>query len=60
MEYINKRGYTSDEVGKVLVYMSDNQADGEDGAIYFLENHEEIWTKWVTAEVAEKVRVAIN
>lgn len=60
MEYINKRAYTSDEVGKVLVYMSDNQADGADGAIYFLEKHEEIWTKWVSPEVAEKVRLAIN
>jgi glycine betaine/proline transport system substrate-binding protein len=39
--------------------MTDNQATGEDGAKYFLKNNEDVWTKWVTPEVAEKVKASL-
>ena len=32
---------------------------GEEGAKYFLKHHPEIWTKWVSPEVAEKVKNAV-
>lgn len=39
--------------------MTDNQATGEDGAKYFLKNHEDIWIKWVSADVAAKVKASL-
>jgi len=40
--------------------MSDNQATGEEGAKYFLKNSPDVWTKWVSADVAEKVKASVN
>ena len=48
-----------DTVNKLLAWMTDNQATGEDGAKYFLENNEDIWTKWVSPEVAEKIKSSL-
>ena len=42
-----------------LVYMTENQATGEDAAIEFLATKEDVWTKWVPADVAKKVKSAL-
>jgi len=39
--------------------MEDNQAQGTDGAIEFLEKYPEIWVNWITLEAAEKVKKAL-
>ena len=36
--------------------MDDNGATAEEGARYFLENNEELWSTWVTPEAAEKLK----
>ena len=48
-----------DTVGKVLAYMTDNQATGEDAAFYFLKNNEEIWSAWLTPDQVKKVKKAL-
>ena len=57
--YIAKRSWTQAEVGKLMLWMTDNQANGEDGAKWFLKNMPEVWTKWVPADVAAKVKAAL-
>lgn len=59
MAYFNKRSYSSAQVGPIIVYMDENQANGEDAAYYFLKNNEALWTSWVSKEVAEKVKSAL-
>lgn len=59
MTYLNKRSYNSAEVGPVLIYMSENQANGEDAAYFFLKNNEALWTQWVSADVAEKIKKSL-
>ena len=58
-EYIGKRSWTQAEVSAVMAWMTDNQANGEDGAKWFLANMPEVWTKWVPADVAEKIKAAL-
>jgi len=43
----------------MLVYMGDNQAGGADAAVEFLKKHEAVWTKWVPADVAAKVKAGL-
>lgn len=57
-EYLGKRGWTQADVGKIMLWMSDNQATGADGAKWFIKNMPDLWTKWVPADVAEKVKAA--
>ncbi|MBZ9823315.1 glycine betaine ABC transporter substrate-binding protein [Mesorhizobium sp. CA4] len=59
MEYFGKRSWTQAEVGKVMLWMTENQASGADGAKWFIKNMPEVWTKWVSADVAEKVKAAL-
>ena len=57
--YFNKRSYGMDTVGSVLAYMADNQANGEDGAFYFLKNFEPVWSQWLTPAQVKKVKKAL-
>lgn len=59
LDYLKARSWSNETVNKLLAWMTDNQATGEEGAEYFLENNEDIWTKWVTPDVAEKVKSAL-
>ncbi|MCX2698568.1 ABC transporter substrate-binding protein [Ochrobactrum chromiisoli] len=56
MDYLNKRAWSNDTVGKLMAWMTDNQATGEEGARHFLQENSDIWTKWVSPEAAEKIK----
>lgn len=58
LDYFAHRSWSQAEVSKVMLWMTDNQANGEDGAKWFIQNMPEVWTKWVPADVAEKVKAA--
>ncbi|SON58076.1 glycine betaine transporter periplasmic subunit [Hartmannibacter diazotrophicus] len=58
-DYLTKRSWGNATVNKLLAWMADNQATGEDGAKHFLKTSPDVWTKWVSPEVAEKVKAAV-
>ena len=58
-DYLSKRAFTNAQMNGLLAWMEDNQADGEVAMEYFLVEHEDIWTKWVSADVAAKVKDAL-
>ncbi|WP_191601225.1 ABC transporter substrate-binding protein [Marinomonas algicola] len=55
-DYFTKRAFTNKDMNKLLAWMEENQADGEIAAEYFIENHEALWSKWVPADVATKIK----
>ena len=59
MDYLNKRAWSNDTVNKLMAWMTDNQASGEEGAKQFLKENEDLWTKWVSAEAAEKIKASL-
>jgi len=58
-EYLAARVYPGEVMGSMLVFMAEEQADGEDAAYEFLATYEEVWTQWVPADIAEKVKAAL-
>ncbi len=58
-DYLAARIYPGPVMNSMLVYMDDQQAEGEDAAIEFLIRYEDIWTQWVSPEVAAKVKAAL-
>ncbi len=58
-DYLAARVYPGDVMGSMLVYMAEEQAAGEDAAIEFLTKYEDVWTAWVSEEVAAKVKGAL-
>ena len=59
MNYFGTRIFPGPVMNGMLVYMEENQATGPDAALEFLEKHEDIWTKWVSADVAAKVKKSL-
>ncbi|MEC4725733.1 ABC transporter substrate-binding protein [Shewanella sp. D64] len=59
-DYLSKRAFTNAQMSGLLAWMEDNQADGDIAAEYFLTNYEDVWTQWVAADVAVKVKQAIK
>ena len=59
MEFLQNRTYPGAIMNGMLVYMLEEQAEGSDAAVEFLKQHEDVWTKWVSSAVAEKVKAGI-
>ena len=59
LDYLHKRSWSNDTVGKLMAWMTDNQATGEQGAVHFLKENPDIWTKWVAPDVAAKVKASL-
>ena len=59
IDYLKKRAWTNDTVNKLIAWMTDNQATGEDGAKYFLKNNEPLRKDWVSPEAAEKIKASL-
>ena len=59
VEYLKKRVFPGPVMNGMLVWMGEEQADGADAAAEFLIQHEELWSKWVSAEAAAKVKASL-
>lgn len=59
MDYLKARSWENQTVNVLLAWMTEEQATGEEGAQHFLKNNEDVWTKWVSPEVAAKVKKAM-
>ena len=40
-------------------YMAENQAEGADAAVEFLQSHEDVWKNWVGADMRIKIKNAL-
>lgn len=59
MGYLTKRAWHNDTVSKLMAWMTDNQASGEEGAKHFLKESPDIWTRWVSPEAAQRIKAAL-
>lgn len=59
-KYLTKRSFTNEKMNTLLAWMEDNQAEGYIAAEYFLKNNEAIWSTWVSADAAKKIKSALN
>lgn len=59
-DFLENYDSSMEETNEVLFYMNENDAEAEEAAIWWLEEHEEIWTAWVTDEAVEGVQAALD
>ena len=57
---LKKYETTAEINNKFLAHMRQTKGKAQDGAIFFLKNYESLWTKWVSADVAAKVKAALK
>lgn len=59
IDYMNARSWDNGTVSKVLAWKAENTATNEDAAKHFLETYPDLWTQWVSPEVADKIKAAL-
>lgn len=59
-DYFSKVGLSNAQISALLVYGDENKADAAATAENFLKTEEDTWTKWVPAEVADRVRASLS
>ncbi len=55
-EFLSRYHTTEQLTNEALAYMMENETDEKDAAIWFLKNREDVWTQWVSEDVAQKVK----
>lgn len=59
-EFLENYETSSALTEEALKYMDENGVEPEDAAIWWMNQHENIWTSWVSEEIAEKVKEALK
>lgn len=59
VEFFTAYETTFEQTSEMLLYLQENDATAEETAIWFLTEHEDTWTQWVSDDVAEKVKAAL-
>lgn len=59
VEFLRNYETTSELTSEFLCYMMENEVEADQAALFFLQEYEEIWTKWVPKDVAAQVKSAL-
>ena len=60
VDFLKNYSTTIDDNNQFLAKMEAEEWDAQETAIWFLQNKEEVWTQWVSGEVASKVKKALS
>lgn len=60
VEFFKNYETNSKLVSEALNYMQENKADTDETAEHFLKNQEDVWTKWVSEDVANRVKASLK
>ncbi len=58
-KFVSGVSWANSVLNKLLAWKSDKKADARETAEHFLKNNEAVWSKWVPADVAEKVKAGL-
>ncbi len=57
--FLGEYGMTGADVSAALLYMQENDVEADEAAEEFLRTREDLWTAWVSEDVADRVRDAL-
>jgi len=58
-EFLSKVAVPLPMMDQAMAYMEENEAEPVDVAQWFLKNQQDIWTAWLPADVADRVKAAL-
>ena len=58
-EFLSKVAVPLPVMDKVMAYMEENEAEPDETAQWFLKNQPDVWSAWLPAEAAERVKAAL-
>ncbi|TCO71339.1 ABC transporter substrate-binding protein [Marinisporobacter balticus] len=60
VEFLKQYKTSSKLTSDALAYMQKNEVEPSEAAQWFLKSHQDLWTKWVEKDVAQKVKDALQ
>ena len=60
VEFLSNYKTSSQLTSEALAFMQEEEVGTKEAAIWFFEQHEDLWTTWVPEEIAEKVKTALK
>lgn len=60
VEFLSQMTFPTDVMNSVLSWMDDNSASGEEGAVYFLTNYQDIWGDWLNESAQENLQQVLQ
>lgn len=60
VDFLGKYETSNDLTESALKYMGENKVEADEAARWWMKENEELWTAWVPAEVADKVKAALK
>lgn len=60
VEFLDAMFLGTDMVNQLSAYMTENELEADEVAVYYLKNHQEEWSTWVTEEAAAKIESALE
>lgn len=58
VEFLRNYQTSSALTSEALAYMQQNNVDPKEAAQWFIQEYEELWSKWIPQEIVEKVKLA--
>lgn len=58
-KFVSSVSWPNAVLNKILAWKDTDQANNKEAAEHFLKNYEQLWTKWVPADVAAKVKAGL-
>jgi glycine betaine/proline transport system substrate-binding protein len=59
VDFLGDLFISTDDLNKVAAYMTSEDVEASEAAIWYLQNYEEQWSAWVPADIAENVKAAL-
>ena len=58
-EFLSKVSVPLPVMNQAMAYMEENEAEPDEVAAWFLQNHADVWTQWLPGETAERVKASL-
>ncbi len=59
VDYLSRMQVPNAVINEVLAWGDDQSASPDDIAVHFLTRHPQVWTRWVPADVADRVKASL-
>lgn len=59
-EMLSKLTFKTDTMSGILAWMDENNASGEEAAVYFLSNNSDTWSTWLNDDARERLAKILN
>ncbi len=59
-ELMKNVSFSNEQMNSVLAWQEDNNATGEEAAVYFLTNYQDVWSGWINDAAKENLAAILN